>query len=240
VRPGPIGTGPKWSRFIPKTESSRDPWPTHSPASTRREETAQGDALGTWPSTDLKALKGRHKRPPFNRPAPTGCTGRLGSALSGLGTRTDHKSQGVALGCRLSPRWGFKTDSESPHVHLGPGPKWSRFIPKTESSKDPWPMPSPASTRREATAQGNALGTWPSTDLKALKGRHNKPPFNRPAPTGFIGRLGSALSGLGTRTDPQSQGVALGYPLSPRWGAKRLGSGKECGGCGFPRGLGNR
>ena len=187
-----------------------------------------------------RALKGRHNRPPFNRPAPTGFTGCLGSALSGLGTTTDHQSQGLALGFRLSPCWGFKTDSESPHVHLGPAPKWSRFIPKTASSRDPWPTPSPASTRQKATAQGNALGNRPSTDLKALKGRHKRPPFNRPAPTGFTGRLGSGLSGLGTRTDHKSQGVALGYPLSPRWGAKGSGSGKECGGCGFPRGLGNR
>jgi len=72
----------------------------------------------------------------------------------------------------------------------------------------------PALKGRKETAQGNALG-WLAMHNEALKGRYSWTPVAR-----WQARVAKfALSGLGMLS-ALTQGVALGYPISPPWGVR--------------------
>ena len=122
-----------------------------------------------------------------------------GSALSGLGRIRAHRTQGVALGYHLAPRWGKR-----PFDRV----RWI-ILPRPVVAKDQW-----------GRLINHRTPTAPKGQNEIAQGRAKRRPgygsVRVDAPRS------SALSGLGRIRAHRTQGVALGYHLAPRWGKRPL------------------
>jgi hypothetical protein len=114
-----------------------------------------------------------------------------------------HRTQGVALGYHLAPRWGKRPLDRA---------RWN-ILPRSVVAKDPW-----------GRTINHRTPTAPKGQNEIAQGRAKRRP-------GYISALisaplGSAPSGLGMIRAHRTQGVALGYHLAPRWGKRPLDRGR--------------
>ena len=110
-----------------------------------------------------------------------------------------HRTQGVALGYHLAPRWGKRPLDRV---------RWN-ILPRPVVAKDPW-----------GRTINHRTPTAPKGQNEIAQGRAKRRPGYG---SGWVDApRGSALSGLGRIRAHRTQGVALGYHLAPRWGKRPL------------------